>query len=139
MKRSLLKLAALMTLSACATMPDDAAVLTGSNLTDALSGQRLALAPPEDSGFNPDLILIADLRADGVAVMTAQMDGARVDLFDSEERWQVRGQRLCVYEGASPDEADCIRVDWIGAGRIQITETGENGAQRTGIGTLTPL
>ena len=139
MKHPLLAFVALTALGACATIPDGAEVLTGSDLTAAVSGQRLALAPPEGSGFNPDLILIADLRADGVAMMTAQMDGTRVDLFDSVQSWQVRGQSLCVYDSPGPEEADCIRVDWVGAGRIQITETNEDGSARTGIGTLNPL
>ena len=71
--------------------------------------------------------------------MSALIDGERSRFFEDEESWEVRGQTLCIFDAGGPDDSDCIRVDWVGGGRIQLTEVRPDGARETSVGTLTPL
>ncbi len=139
MRRSALALAILGGLAACQTIPESAETLTGPDLTAELTGQRLVIRAPQDAVGQQDLVLIAALRADGTAGMAAQVDGVMVDAFADEERWEVQGQDLCIFDSPEPVARDCIQVDWIGDGRIQLTETRPDGTRQSSVGTLTPL
>jgi len=137
MRNAIVGLAGLA-LSGCATVPEGADVLTGDALAARLSGQEMRLRPPEDDPFE-GLVLIAQFRANGAAAMSGEADGQPIEMFTDTERWQVRGQDLCVFEGQTPEDGDCIRVDWITADRVQLTEVKSDGALETSLATLTPL
>ena len=132
-------LALLAALGACQTIPESAAVLTGPALAAELAGQRLVIRAPEETGIDSDLVLIAALRDDGTADLSAQLDGQIVEAFVERERWEVRGQDLCIFDSPTPEDSDCIQVDWVSEGRIQLTEIMPNGSLQSSVGTLTPL
>ena len=127
-------------LGACSGLaPDGAEVLTGDALAIALTDQRLTIAPPSRSGVVSAYRQVISLRSDGTAGMVGMFEGVpTAERFDTRQ-WEVRGQRLCIFEGASPEARDCIRVDWVGGGRFQLTELGRDGAPVTGIGTIAPI
>ena len=136
MARLMTSLAALAVVGACAAVPAGTQALTGAALQAELSGQRLELPPPDGSGIADGVLLLAELRTDGVAQLSATLDGDPIDLFDQTGRWQVRGQTLCIYDGAQPEANDCIRIDWIGGGRLQLNDTSTGDV---GIGSYAPL
>ncbi len=139
LKRTLVVTVATL-LGACAVaVPEDAEVLTGEALSAALADRKLTIAPPPDSGFSGDVLQVISLRANGSASMVALLDGEPTGLMDDNRQWTVRGQRLCIFDLPQPDPRDCIRVDWVGGGRFQLTEVNSDGTSVTGVGTLSAL
>ncbi len=139
MIRTIFAATMLAALAGCATLHEGAAVQTGDALARSLSGQRLVIPPPGESGLPDGMLLIAALRADGVADLSATVDGERTALFDDRQSWTVRGQELCIFDTPRPEDSDCIRVDWVAGNRIQLTDQRQNGGSGTSAGTLTPL
>ncbi|WP_137699447.1 hypothetical protein [Marimonas lutisalis] len=118
--------------------PEGAEVLTGKTLHARLSGQILSFAPPEAAEM-PGVVFFAALQPNGIARMSATADGKPSRFFDSSQNWQVRGQTLCIFDGETPKDNDCKRIDWITGNQVQVTDIRRSGRKDIIRGTLTPL
>ncbi|MBT8408069.1 MAG: hypothetical protein KJN93_00405 [Alphaproteobacteria bacterium] len=139
MRLSKLFVVSMLSLAACAAVPPDAEVLRDDDLAAAVSGRMLTVTPPEGSDMPDGMMFFARLQPEGVALMSAELNGEPSPFFSQTQSWSVQGQSLCIFGGDTPEPSDCIQADWVSPSAIQLTETRRDGTTETNIATITPL